>query len=368
MTEVLLKQLNSQDLQWLKSNGRKQRIDSGESLIQQTEAIECLYIILDGEFVGVITKQSEGVLGHTFSALENDSNLKREIMRLGVGEVIGEMSFLDISPATTTFIALKNSLVFEISSHKLRQKLQQDIGFAARFYRAIAILLTQRFEHLVALYLRNRLGKLKPLQDIPLLFGEFNDSDLDWMVYSGLLQRVPPGQTLTQAGRQAENIYIILRGKMSLIVNEAKHNQINKVFMALELKEESQRELEREIAQLTQGEIVGATATFDSSLSNVTLRTQEDSILLAIPKDQLLLKLQQDPAMAARFYRAIAILLSGRLQGLINRLGFGKGSYQFGQGLSSNQEYEDEIDPAVMDNIFLGGARFDWMLKRLKII
>ena len=368
MTEVLLKQLNSRDLQWLKSNSEKQHIDSGASLIQQSKAVEYLYIILNGEFVGVIAKQSEGVLGRTFSALENDSNLEREIMRLGEGEIIGEMSFLDLSPATTTFTALKNSLVLEISSYKLRQKLQQDSGFAARFYRAIAILLTQRFEHLVALYLRNRLGKLKPLQDIPLLFGEFKDSDLDWMVYCGLLQRVPPGQTLTQAGRQAENLYIILRGKMSLIVNEAQDNPINNVFMALELEEDSQAELEREIAQLTQGEIVGATATFDSYLSTVTLRTQSDTILLAIPKEQLLLKLQQDPAMAARFYRAIAILLSGRLQGLINRLGFGKGSYQFGQSLSSGEEYEDEIDPAVMDNIFLGGARFDWMLKRLKII
>jgi CRP-like cAMP-binding protein len=367
MTEVLLKQLNSQDLQWLKSNGQKQYIDSGASLIQQTEAVECLYIILNGEFVGVIAKQPQGVLGRTFSVLEDDSNLEREIMRLGAGEVIGEITFLNLSPATTTFTALENSLVLEISSHKLREKLQQDIGFAARFYRAIAILLTQRFEHLVALYLRNRLGKLKPLQDIPLLFGEFKDSDLDWMVYCGLLQKVPPGQTLAQAGRQAENLYIILQGKMSLIVNEAKHNQINKVFMALELEEDSQAELEREIAQLTQGEIVGATATFDSYLSTVTLRTQ-DTILLAIPKEQLLLKLQQDPAMAARFYRAIAILLSARLQGMINRLGFGKGNYQFGQSLSSSQEYEDEIDPAVMDNIFLGGARFDWMLKRLKII
>ncbi|VEP15466.1 Cyclic nucleotide-binding protein [Hyella patelloides LEGE 07179] len=368
MTEVLLKQLNSQDLQWLKLNGERQYINSGESLIQQKETVECLYIILNGEFVGIISRQSEGVLGRAFSALEDDSNLEREIIRLGEGEIIGEMSFLDISPAANTFTAVEDSLVLGISREKLQKKLKQDVGFAARFYRAIAILLSERFEHLVNLYLRNRMGKLKPLQDIPMLFGEFKDSDVDWMLSCGFLQKVPPGQTLAQVGRQAENLYIILRGKMSLIVNEAKQNQISKVFVALELEEDSQAELEREIAQLTCGEIVGETATFDSHLSGVTLRTEEDTIVLTIPKEKLLVKLQQDPAMAARFYRAIAILLSGRLQGLISRLGFGKDSYQFGQTLSSETEYEDEIELSIMDKIFLGGARFDWMLKRLGVI
>ncbi len=368
MTEVLLQQLHSQDLEWLKFNGKKQYINSGESLIQERETVQLLYIILNGEFAGVISRQPEEVLGRTFAALEDNTNLEREIIRLGNGEIIGEMSFLDLSPAANSFMAMENSLVLGISSEKLRHKLKQDVGFAARFYRAIAILLTERFKRLVNLYLRNRLGKLQPLQDIPMLFGELEDSDVDWLVCYGFLQKVPPGQILTKVGRQVENLYIILKGKISLIVNEASDNQINNIFMALELEEDSQVELEREIAQLTCGEIVGETAVFDSYLSAVTLRTQEDTIILTIPKEELLIKLQQDPAMAARLYRAIAILLSGRIQGLISRLGFGKGSYQFGQSLSADTKYEDEIDVAIMDNIFLGGARFDWLLKRLRVI
>ena len=368
MTEVLLQQLNSQDLQWLKGNGERQLINSGESLIQQREKVERLYIILNGEFAAVISKHSEGVLGRVFSALEDDSNLEREIARLGNGEVIGEMSFLDISPAANAFTAVENSLVLGIPREKLRNKLEQDLGFAARFYRAIAILLIERFEHLVNLYLRNRLGKLNLLQDVPMLFGELKDSDVDWMVHHGVLQEVPPGQILTKVGRQVENFYIILQGTISLMVSEDQQNQITSIFAALEQDEDSESELEREMAQLSRGEIVGETAAFDSYLSPVTLRTLENTVVLAISREKLLVKLQQDLGMAARFYRVVAILLSGRLQGLISRLGFGKGSYQFGQTLSSGTEYEDEIDLSVMDKIFLGGARFDWMLKRLRVI
>lgn len=367
MTEVLLQQLNSQDLQWIKLNGERQQINSGESLIQQREQVDRLYIVLNGEFVAVTSRQSEGVLGRAFAALEDNPNLEREIARFGSGEVIGEMSFLDLSPAANRFTATENSLVLGIESEKLRNKLQQDLGFAARFYRAIAILLTERFEHLVNLYLRNSLGKLNPLQDVPMLFGELKDSDVDWMVYNGFLQEVPPGRTITKVGRQVENLYIILQGTISLRVSEAKQSQITSIFAALEQDEDSESELEREIAQLSRGEILGETAAFDSYLSPVTLRTLENTLVLAISREKLLVKLQQDLGMAARFYRVVAILLSGRLQGLISRLGFGKGSYQFGQTLSSSTEYEDEIDLALMDNISLGGARFDWMLKRLQV-
>ena len=367
MTEVLLQQLNRQDWEWIKLNGERQLIQAGEFLIQQKTAVDRLYLILSGEFVAVITAQAnKGVLGSAFAALEDDSDLEREIARLSNGEIIGEMSFLDLSAAANSYRAVEDSQVLGLPQAKLKRKLEQDTGFSARFYRAIAILLTERFEHLGNLYLRNRMGKLNALQDVPMLFGELKDSDVDWMVHQGVLQEIAAGEILTKVGRQVENLYIILQGTMSLMVSEAKQNKVSSIFAALEL-DDSQSNLEREIAQLSRGEIIGETTAFDSFLSPTTVKTQGNSLVLAISRDKLLIKLQQDPAMAARLYRVVAIMLSGRIQGLISRLGFGKDSYQFGQTLSDDTEYEDEIDLAVMDNIFLGGARFDWMLKRLRV-
>ena len=366
MTKVLLEQLNNQDLQWIKSNGQRQQVRAGESLIQQKERIERLYLIITGEFVATISKNTGGVLGQAFAALEDDSDLQQEIARLSSGEIIGEMSFLDISPAANTFTAVRDSVVLAIPSQNLRSKISQDLGFASRFYRAIALLLGDRFQRLVSLYLRHRLGQLNPLQDVPMLFGELKDSDVDWMLHQGFLQEFPQGRVITQVGRPVENLYIILQGSLSLAVSEQKKNQLSSIFAVLEEGEE-QGELSREIAKLTPGEIVGEVAAFDSYLSNVTLTVLEHLLLLTIPRQKLLIKLQQDPGMAARFYRVVAIILSGRIQGIISRLGFGKGSYQFGQALSADREYEDEIDLSVMDNIALGGARFDWMLRRLKV-
>ena len=366
MTEILLEQLSNEDLQWLKSNGEKQAIGARESLIQQKERVDRLYIIINGEFAATINK-AESVLGQAFAALEGDSSLEQEIARLGSGEIIGEMSFLDISPAANTFTAIQNSTVLAISSHKLRSQLTEDLHFAARFYRAIALLLSERFQRLVSLYLRRRLGQINPLQDIPMLFGELKDSDVDWMLHQGYLQEVSPGKVITKVGRPVENLHIILQGSISLAVSEQQKNQLNSIFAVLEEEGEEPEGLSREIARLTSGEIVGEVAAFDSYLSNVTLTTLEQTLLLTIPRSKLLIKLQQDPGMAARFYRVVAIILSGRIQGIISRLGFGKGSYQFGQTLSAEQEYEDEIDLSVMDNIALGGARFDWMLRRLQV-
>ncbi|MEM6614261.1 MAG: cyclic nucleotide-binding domain-containing protein [Cyanobacteria bacterium P01_C01_bin.72] len=366
MSQILLQQLNDQDLAWLKQNGVRQQIPSGKTIVQQHQQLEDLFIILNGEFAATIAKNSKSVLGSAFAALESDPDLEQEIARLKSGEIIGEMSFLDISPASTTFTTLNNASVLSIPSHKLKQKLAYDLPFAARFYRAISLLLSDRFQRLVNLFLRRRLGQIDPLQDVPMLFGELKDSDVDWMLRQGYLRSASAGETIIEIGRPIEHLFIVLRGKLSLAVSEQKNNQLDNIFAVLE-QEATPQALGREIAKLTPGEIVGEVGTFDSTLSAVTLSTLEDSLLLAIPRRSLLVRLQQDPGMAARFYRIASIILSGRLQGLISRLGFGKGSYNVGQTLTSSIEYEDEIDLAVMDNIALGGARFNWMLKRLRV-
>jgi bacteriocin-type transport-associated protein len=368
MTEVLLAQLNNDDLQWIKNRGIRQRVAKDTILIQQKERVDFLYIILDGELAATIPKNQGGVLGRAFAALEDELDLEQEIGRFSSGEILGEMSFLDINAADSTITAVKDCLVLAIPRLELQEKLRQDLGFASRFYRAIAILLIERFQRLINLYLRRRLGQLAPLQDVPMLFGELKDSDVDWMLQQGNLEAVPQNQVLIQVGRQVENLYVILQGTMSVSVSEPKKNQLSNIFAVLEQEEENSNEtLGREIARVSRGEIVGEIAAFETYLANITLKALEDSIVLAIPRQQLLLKLQQDPGMAARFYRVVAILLSGRLQGLISRLGFGKSSYQFGQTLSQDTEYEDEIDLSLMDNITMGGARFDWMLKRLRV-
>jgi CRP-like cAMP-binding protein len=59
------------------------------------------------------------------------------------------MSFVDGQPPSATVTALETSIVLSISCQQLRHKLQQDIWFASRFYRAMAILLSSRLRSTV---------------------------------------------------------------------------------------------------------------------------------------------------------------------------------------------------------------------------
>src|SRR3712207_5716250 len=67
---------------------------------------------------------------------------EREIARLQAGEIVGEMSFVDARPPSATVKAVEDSTVFGIAKAVLSAKLASDQGFAARFYRALAIYLS----------------------------------------------------------------------------------------------------------------------------------------------------------------------------------------------------------------------------------
>jgi hypothetical protein len=87
----------------------------------------------------------------------------------------------------------------------------------------------------------------------------------------------------------------------------------------------------------------------------------EESTVLSIPRGRLTAKLEEDAAFAARFYRALGVFLASRLRKSQQRLG-----YESNRILDDEIEHEDELDPELLDNVALAGARFDWMLKRLR--
>lgn len=124
--------LDDDDVDWLIEAGQRQELQPGQVLIREGDPCEHIYLILDGG------------LEVTVAALSD-----QPIARLATGEVVGEMSFVDSQPPSATVSALEPSIVLAISCLQLRQKLQQDIWFASRFYRAMAILLSSRLRSTV---------------------------------------------------------------------------------------------------------------------------------------------------------------------------------------------------------------------------
>ena len=67
-----------------------------------------------------------------------------EIARLGVGEIVGEMSFVNSAPPSATVRAVGDGLALFLDKEVVARKLEADAAFGCRFYRALAIFLADR--------------------------------------------------------------------------------------------------------------------------------------------------------------------------------------------------------------------------------
>ena len=69
---------------------------------------------------------------------------RADVAQLRPGDIIGEMSFIDASPPSASVTTTTDSVTLEIPRLVLEHKLQHDSEFASRFFRALAMLLSDR--------------------------------------------------------------------------------------------------------------------------------------------------------------------------------------------------------------------------------
>ena len=130
---VFLGILDDKDLEWIIRSGERRDIPTGSVLVHEGKQIDSVFLLLDG-----LLSVTTGVLGG------------KELARLAVGEIVGEMSFVDSRPPSATVTALRDSSVLVISRVDLSTKLEEDVDFAARFYRAMAVFLSDRLRSTVS--------------------------------------------------------------------------------------------------------------------------------------------------------------------------------------------------------------------------
>lgn len=123
----ILGELNNDDLEWISHRSRKEVFPPGKILIHEGKKIDALYIVL------------EGVLDVMIESLGN-----KELALIGQGEIVGEISFIDDRPPLATVKVLEEATLLTIPRFQLTSKLQQDLGFAARFYHGISLFLSYR--------------------------------------------------------------------------------------------------------------------------------------------------------------------------------------------------------------------------------
>jgi CRP/FNR family transcriptional regulator, cyclic AMP receptor protein len=117
--------LTDADIEWMARHGLRRRLGDGELLIEEGGSSDSLILLLEGELQ--VSARGYGA-----------------IARMGVGEIVGEMSLVDSAPPSATVTAHGDGLALFINKRQLLQKLEHDDGFGARFYRALAVFLADR--------------------------------------------------------------------------------------------------------------------------------------------------------------------------------------------------------------------------------
>ena len=362
-----LQELSNSDIDWLMATGSRQKVDADRLLIKAGKQIATFYLLIDGSLTISVSQSSDNALNRAFAALEDRTTLERDIIELNSGDVAGEELLFSTRAASTNVRTKLPSDVLMIPQQELKAKLQQDIGFAARFYRGVALLLTERLLKLTSQLRTNRLNSSATgSREVLFAFGRLHDSDIDWMVNNGSCQHLRAGSILLQEGRPAETLYLLLKGLAKVAIAPQAVNPLDSAFAALGTS--NNRSLGKEIATVRTGEFIGEMPFGDRRLASKSVSTVEDSLVLAIPGRSLKLKLQQDLGWAARFEEVVATLAAERFRDTINRLGYGRNFYSSDRALEQSFSYEDELDLDSLDKLNLAAARFKWMLDRLQVL
>ena len=89
---VILGTLDDSDVEWMIAAGKRERMAAGSMLIQEGHSSDYLYVVVEGAF-----------------AVRSGALQGKEIAELRIGEMVGEMSFVDARPPSASVVALEDS-------------------------------------------------------------------------------------------------------------------------------------------------------------------------------------------------------------------------------------------------------------------
>lgn len=167
------------------------------------------------------------------------------------------------------------------------------------------------------------------------LLGILDDSDVEWMLRTGVKRRVAASERLVVQGLPIEHLYVVLDGSLSVMLTDG-----------------------HPVAPLLAGDVVGEMSFIDARPPSATVVAQETSWILAIPKAGVQERLDEDQGFAARFYRAIALFLSLRMRETASRLGWGQARQE--------ADDSDEIPEDLLGRMSIAAHRFGILQERAR--
>jgi CRP/FNR family transcriptional regulator, cyclic AMP receptor protein len=127
----ILGELDEPDIRWLAEQGEHRSVSAGDVLIREGEPVDTLFVVTDG-------------------VLEVVAGGGRRIAKLVSGDIVGEMSLVEKRPPAASVRAVEEARVLSVPHETISKRLGKDPAFAARFYRALAVFLSDRLRATVS--------------------------------------------------------------------------------------------------------------------------------------------------------------------------------------------------------------------------
>ena len=169
------------------------------------------------------------------------------------------------------------------------------------------------------------------------ILGYLDDSDIDWIKRSGTLVQYEELSRLITARERITEIFLLLSGELSI---RPGHNE------------------REEVARIYPGEFIGELSFLDTRPPTESVVTATHVALVALDRAELNGKIRTDIAFAARFYRALGVLLTSRFRQTMGQL-----TLRPDDELEEDDLAADELDPDLLDRIAIAGHRFDMLLQ-----
>lgn len=160
---VILGQLKDTDAEWMARAGQRVKFEDGTALIRQGVRGTSIFFLLDGKLR--VEDEKIGL-----------------IARLGTGEIVGEMSFVDESPPSATVVADGPVTVLELTHSEIERRTQDDPAFGMRLYKALCFFLADRLRGTVR---RLGYGEAVTLDSEEVLEDELDEKLLDQVSLAG---------------------------------------------------------------------------------------------------------------------------------------------------------------------------------------
>ena len=122
--------LSDADMLWLLSVGKLRRLAAGEQLVAVGKPVNDLFFVVSG-LLGVMLDGAR-------------------LAQLHQGDVVGEMSFVERHSSLVSVIAEEATEMLAIPRKLILARFEQEPVFAARFYRALAVFLSERLRETTA--------------------------------------------------------------------------------------------------------------------------------------------------------------------------------------------------------------------------